>query len=69
MFFLLVGVINDIFASFILLLKTALLLGLRKNSSDLLTFFSYSFSTANIKGCPFNYKEHFHFKKYFTLRM
>ena len=46
MFFLLVGVIDDIIASFILLLKTALLLGSRKNSSDLLTFFSDSFSTA-----------------------
>ena len=46
MFFLLVGVIDDIIASFILLLITALLLDLRKNSSDLLTFFSDSFSTA-----------------------
>ena len=43
MFFLLVGVIDDIIASFILLLKTALLLSLRKNSSDLLRFFSDSF--------------------------
>ena len=67
MFFLLVGVIDDIIASFILLLKTALLLGLRKNSSDLLTSFQILFK--QLKGCPFNYKEHFHFKKYFTLRM
>ena len=66
MFFLLVGVIDDIILSFILSLKTTLL-ACGKIIQSFLRSFQILFQ--QLKGCPFNYKEHFHLKKYFTLRM
>ena len=30
---------------------------------------SFQILFQQLKGCPFNYKDHFHFKKHFTLRM
>ena len=67
MFFLLVGVIDDIIASLIFYLKLLFCLASVKIHQIFLRSFQILFQ--QLKGCPFNYKEHFHFKKYFTLRM